>query len=125
LTVPPSPGQSRVQEAARLLQAALSELRKEEREREERRRAWKPRAFSDREQEAIRKAELRAIKEQHLIKLNRTWFWSFANGMIDTLQQVAADAKKRGATADARTIGRVIDEVCGQLEKIQAKEVAK
>jgi hypothetical protein len=62
-------------------------------------------------------AQARLATKELRIEIDRRWFWSTMGEMLDMLRACAADAKKRSATADARTIERVIDAAGEQLEK--------
>jgi hypothetical protein len=125
VSVPPSPGQSRVQEAARLLQAALLELRREERERAERQKNFKVRPYSEREQALINKAEARRIKQAHLLSVSRAWFWDFCGQMLDIAREAAAEARKRGEQSRAASIDARIDAACERVDRLQQREAAR
>jgi hypothetical protein len=121
--LPISPGRQKAREAARLLQQALDALYEEDRARAE------ARARRDAEVDAkakthVDRARLRALKQQHMLSVDRKWFWDSHNETLDLLRAIAADAQKRGETSDARMVERHIDGMCTALEKIQAKEAA-
>jgi hypothetical protein len=80
MTVKPSAGRSRVQTAAELIQQGLRQLWAEERERADRQRSFRVAPFSEREQAAIRQAELRRIKQEHLMSVNRARFLELLRG---------------------------------------------
>jgi hypothetical protein len=120
----PSAGRSRVETAAELIQQGLRQLWAEQREREKRQREFKV-EYDERTKAAIAKAQLRVLKQQHMLSVDRRWFWNFTNEMLELLRQVAADARRRGEAADANIIERVINDACEQLERIQRKDAAR
>jgi hypothetical protein len=121
LVIPRSPARSRVAAAAAELQRAIDQLFEEAKE-QARERARRDAENEAKAQAHVANAKARAATANLRIEVDRKWFWSFCNEMLDTLRAVSADAKRRGEQGDARMIERVIDDACTQLEKIQAKE---
>jgi hypothetical protein len=122
--LPQSAARRKVAEAARLLQEGLNALYQEEREKADAR----ARANAETDAKAKRLvalAQARQATRGLRLEVDKKWFWSFNNEMLDLLRQVAADAKSRGEHADARAIEAHIDAACEQLEKIQKRETAK
>jgi hypothetical protein len=120
--LPRSPGRLKVAEAARLLQQALDALYEEDRARAEA-RARRDEEMDARAKTHVDRARVRALKQQHMLSVDRKWFWDSHNETLDLLRAIAADARKRGEQGDARMIERHIGDMCAELEKIQAKEV--
>jgi hypothetical protein len=125
MTVKPSAGRSRVQTAAELIQQGLRQLWAEERERADRQRSFRVAPFSEREQAAIRQAELRRIKQEHLMSVNRARFWSFSVEALDAMRELAAEAKKHGQQMRAQGIEARVDEICGRLDQLQKREAGR
>jgi len=124
LRLPISAGRAKVAAAAKLLQEGIDALYQEERTKaDDRERAW--RETKAKAQRRVQLAQARLATKETRIEVDKRWFWTFTNEMLDTLRAVAADAKKRGQQGDARTIERVIDDACEQLERIQKKEAAR
>jgi hypothetical protein len=121
----PSAGRSRVQAAAELIQQGLRQLWAEERERAERQRSFRVAPFSEREQALINKAEARRIKQQHMISVDRAWFWNFSAEALDALRELAAEAKKHGQQMRADSIESRVDAACQQLDRLQQREAAR
>jgi hypothetical protein len=111
MTVKPSAGRSRVQTAAELIQQGLRQLWAEERERADRQRSFRVAPFSEREQAAIRQAELRRIKQEHLMSVNRARFWSFSVEALDAMRAQGIEAR--------------VDEICGRLDQLQKREAGR
>jgi hypothetical protein len=119
--LPQSAGRRKVAAAARLLQEALDQLYREDREKADaRERAW--RETEAKAKRVVALAQARQATRGLRIEVDRKWFWSFNNETLDLLRAVADDAQKRGETSDARMIERHIDGMCTALEKLQAKE---
>jgi hypothetical protein len=91
---PPDTGQSRITATEELLRQAMVLLHREQRDREKRQREFAVRPFDEREKAVIRRAELQRIREQHLIKLNRSWFWDTMNATLDDLRSAATAVRK-------------------------------
>jgi hypothetical protein len=121
----PSAGRSRVQAAAELIQQGLRQLWAEERERAERQRSFRVAPFSEREQALINKAELRRIKQQHLISIDRRWFWSLVSEVQDEWREQADQAQKRGEASRVGQLADRLDRLAGELEKIQEREAGR
>ena len=122
--LPQSTGRRKVADAARLLQEGLNALYEEERAKAD------ARARANAESDARAKrhtalAQTRAATRGLRIEIDRKFFWSFCNEALDLLRAVAANARKRGAQADARAIERHIDDMCDQLERVQKREANK
>jgi hypothetical protein len=117
----PTAGKSRVQNAVARLQEAMNELYLEQSERAERQKNFQVKPLSEREKVAIDKAKVRAIKQQHMLSVDRKWFWSFTAEMVDMLRDMAADLRKRGERGQANAIEARVDAVCLELEKIQQR----
>jgi hypothetical protein len=118
----PSAGRSRVQAAVELINQGLRQLHAEQREREERARSFKVAPYSEREQALINKAEARRIKQQHMISVDRKWFWDFCAAALDIAREAAAEARKRGEQGRADSIEGRIDAACERLDKLQQRE---
>jgi hypothetical protein len=117
----PSAGRSRVETAVELMNQAQRLLRAEELERAERQRNFKVTPFDEREKAAIRKAELRRIKQEHMLSVDRRWFWDFANDALDTMREASSEAKRKGEQMRAQAIDARIDAACVQLEAVQKR----
>jgi hypothetical protein len=121
----PSAGRSRVDTAVELMNQAQRLLWAEQREREKRRREFKVAPYSEREQALINKAEARRIKQQHMISVDRAWFWNFSAEALDALRELAAEAKKHGQQMRADSIESRVDAACQQLDRLQQREAAR
>jgi hypothetical protein len=117
----PSAGRSRAETAVELMNQAQRLLRAEELERAERQRNFKVTPFDEREKAAIRKAELRRIKQEHMLSVDRRWFWDFANDALDTMREASSEAKRKGEQMRAQAIDARIDAACVQLEAVQKR----
>jgi hypothetical protein len=115
---PPETGQSRITATEELLRQA-----KATRPREAPARIHDPPVRRAREGRDPQGGTAPDQARAHAVRRSR-WFWDFANEMVDTLRAVAADAKKRGASGDARAIEARVDAFCEQLEKVQQKDAA-
>jgi hypothetical protein len=124
LVLPRSPARDRVAAAAAALQHAVDALYEEAKE-QARERARRDEEMDRRAQARVAKAEARAATRGYRLEVDAKWFWTFNNETLDILRAVAADAKQRGATSDARAIERHVDSMCDELEKVQAKEAAR
>jgi hypothetical protein len=106
----PSAARSRVEYAAELLRAALTELhgaaREEDRERE---RA----ALDAQAAERARRAEAETRRRSRTITLDRGWAEKFGDG----LREVAHAVSRRGERSHADQLGRLIEALREELEK--------
>jgi hypothetical protein len=119
--IAPSPARKRVAAAAAELQRAVDQLFEEAKD-QARERARRAEESDAKARAHIARAKARAATRGYRLEVDRKWFWSFNNETMDLLRAVAADAKKRGETSDARMVERHIDSMCDQLEAIQKKE---
>jgi hypothetical protein len=119
---PPDTGQSRITAAEELLRQAMVLLHREQRDREKRQRQFTIRPFDEREKAAMRRAELQRIKQEHMISVDRRWFWDFANAALDEMRSASHEAKKHGEQMRAQGIDATVDMLCEQLDLIQQRQ---
>jgi hypothetical protein len=124
LVIPQTPGRSRMEEAARLIQQALLELHREGRERAERAKNFKVK-YSEREKLVIAKAKARMATKEARIEVNRRWFWSTMNGVLEDWREQADAAQKRGERLRADQLEDAITRLADELQKISTKEAAR
>jgi hypothetical protein len=121
--LPVSPGRRKVREAARLLQEGLNALYEEDRAKADaRERAW-------RETEAkvarrLKLAEAKRATRDLRVEVPAKWFWDFANGALDSMRDLAAEAKRQGQNGPANALEDRIDAAVKTLDEIQ-KRAAK
>jgi hypothetical protein len=121
----PGEGRAAVMAAARLLQEELDRLyalQASADRREAARRSGS--AEADRiTAEASRKAEARQALRAQSVLVPRSWFWSFANEVLDEWRAEASGARSDGRQGRADQIQRRCDSLCTQLEKVQRDEL--
>jgi hypothetical protein len=118
--LPVSPGRRRVNEAVGRLQDALGQLFAEEAARE----AERERARLEGEAKAQRRlhlAQARQATRAMRIEVDARWFWDFANGALDSMRDLAAEAKRQGQNGPANALEARIDAAVKTLDEIQKR----
>jgi hypothetical protein len=121
-----SPGRARVEAAVELLQQEIARLRVLQRA-DDRRQAARRSANADidrRTAELSRQAEARVAARQQMLSVDRKWFWSFANAVMDGWRDERTDASRRGLQSRVGQIDSLIDALARDLTKIQERDRA-
>jgi hypothetical protein len=120
-----NPGRAKVEAAVELLQLEIARLRVLQRAHD-RREAAKRSASAEVDRitaDATRKAEARQALRARSVCVDRSWFWSFANEILDEWRAEASEARSHGQNGRADQIQRRCDSLCDQLTKIQRDEL--
>ena len=121
-----SPGRPRVEAAVELLQQEIARLRVLQRA-DDRRQAARRSANADIDRktaELSRQAEARVAARQQMLSVDRKWFWSFANAVMDGWRDERTDASRRGLQSRVGQIDSLIDALARDLTKIQERDRA-
>jgi hypothetical protein len=122
LQIPKSPGRARVDAAVYALQQALNQMFNEESEKEaERQRARQEGAAKT--ERRVRLAQARLAARAQWVEVPAKFFWSFANESLDSMRDLAREARKQGQRREADALNARIDAACTELERIQQRQV--
>jgi hypothetical protein len=119
-----SPGRAKVMSAVQQLQDSVSLLHaclRAEQARE-RREAVRRRTDADlecRNKERSAAAAARIAMREQMVSVDRKWFWSFMNELLDEWRAASSEARTNRDQAGADQIDRRVDALCAQLEKVQ------
>jgi hypothetical protein len=109
----PHAARDKVTEAAARLQAAIDALWLAE--QDEATRAAKIAIVEAQARTKIREAE--RARRPHALTMDRRWIGEFA----DAMNAIAFDARKDGDTAQAQAIGRLVDMLGAEVERIERR----
>ena len=121
----PSPGRTRVQLAAELVQDAWRQLLAAEREeaaaRERREREFSARAVDARRSAAMKRAETMAALYKSQVHVNAKWFFEFAHDAVDGMTAQMRAARENKQLAFANQLEKRIGELVDKLNEIHAR----
>jgi hypothetical protein len=120
--VPVSPGRAKVAAAAAALQQAIDEMFAEDKAKARARERVRQENAAKTERR-VRLAQTRLAARAQWVEAPAKWFWSFANESLDSMRDLAAEAKRQGQRREAAALESRIDVICGELERIQQRQI--